>query len=112
MTKPRAVVTDEMAAYAAAAWASGVQQKEVAKQCGYGGPAPICSAIRAFLVKYHPEAACWPVRRYYGIEEIRVPQDGRKALIPAALDAFLQVRAANPSGPRRQWASVSQSNGP
>src|SRR4051812_47795307 len=43
------------AAYAAAQWASGLSQKEIAVSFGYGGAAPVCSAILRFLEVYLPD---------------------------------------------------------
>ena len=36
------------AAYAAAAWASGITQREIAGHFGYSGPALVCGVIAAF----------------------------------------------------------------
>jgi hypothetical protein len=79
--------TEEDAAYAAAAWASGLTQREVARQFGYRTSASICVFIGKFLDCYAP----YPVR--YGVND---PIDdygltygeARKALVPQALKAF------------------------
>lgn len=70
-------ISDQGAAYCAAAWASGTTQKELARQFGYKKSSTICSAIMRFLFKYHDADRVFAA---YG--------DTRKALVPAAIKFY------------------------
>jgi hypothetical protein len=83
-------LTDEDAAYAAAAWASGVKQLEIARQFGKRTPAPVCIAIGQFLDRYSG------FRVRYSTGGFRnspcLTDAARKALVPQSLAAFKVAR--------------------
>jgi hypothetical protein len=113
-TKRRRLSMDD-AAYCAAAWASGEQQKSLAATFGYKKPPPISIAIREFLDAYTPVEAVreavfesvrnseyyrdHPVERQKALETKTVSAanfcgDERKAFVLAALLNFQRTRAA------------------
>ncbi len=102
-------MTDEDAAYCAAAWASGMSQKELAQIFGFKRPPSISAAIHRFVNWYFPSVNCprrypsetmenyeerdgklvWlererPTWHHYG--------DDRKKLIPLAVEEFVYQR--------------------
>jgi hypothetical protein len=80
--------TEEDAAYAAAAWASGSTQIEIARQFGQRRPAGVCIAIARFLERYAGVPVIYTLTRFYD-EHLPVMQgNARKALVPQALQAF------------------------
>jgi hypothetical protein len=85
--------TEEDAAYAAAAWASGSTQIEIARQFGRRTSAPVCSAIGQFLDRYSGWHVRYSTAFYAERPHGRVITDaGRKALVPQALAAFKVAR--------------------
>jgi hypothetical protein len=76
--------TEEDAAYAAAAWASGLTQREVARRFGYRNSTSICVFIGKFLDCYALHAP--------GIDHHLSYIDARKALVPYALEVFKAFR--------------------
>jgi hypothetical protein len=72
-------------AYAAKLWMEGKPQREIAEMLGMSGPAPISTAIRAFLLAYSPAFRADPT------------WNERASFIPAALKAFQKKHGHQPS---------------
>jgi len=79
--------TDEDAAYAAAQWASGILQRDIAVVFGLNAPAMISLKVRRFLAKYAVPDWGFTIDEYYG--------DDRKALVKQALAVFVAQRNLN-----------------
>jgi hypothetical protein len=88
--------TDEDAAYAAAQWASGITQTEIARAFGYRNSAPICSRIAEFIAKYADEPhGVAPPPRGRGRTWVQHPKfqgNGRIPLVKAAIARFVEQR--------------------
>ena len=92
-------ISEQDAAYCAAAWASGTTQKELARQFGYKKAPPVCVAIERFVSKYGSSASPG-----YRVEYGTIPEFGvaRKALVPEAIKVYqriLQLREQERSAP-------------
>lgn len=72
-------------AYAAKLWMEGRPQREIAEMLGMSGPAPISTAIRAFLLEYSPAFRADPT------------WNDRASFIPAALKAFQKKHGHQPN---------------
>ena len=72
-------------AYAAKLWMEGKPQREIAEMLGMSGPAPISTAIRAFLLEYSPAFRADPT------------WNDRASFIPAALKVFQKKHGHQPS---------------
>jgi hypothetical protein len=72
-------------AYAAKLWMEGKPQREIAEMLGMSGPAPISTAIRAFLLAYSPAFRADPT------------WNERASFIPAALKVFQKKHGHQPS---------------
>lgn len=83
-------LSENDAAYCAAAWASGQTQKSLAATFGYKHSAPVCIAIGVFLDKYSGRNVT--DGSYYA------GADGRKALVPAALAQFRATASGEAHG--------------
>lgn len=83
-------MTDEDAAYAAAQWASGIPQHEIALTFGYKGPSTICMAIERFLRKFTPTAVT--NAEIYATGKLVARVEERRAMVPKALQAFKAQR--------------------
>jgi hypothetical protein len=81
--------TDEDRAYAAAQWASGVKQREIAAVFGYKGPAMVCVQIRNFMKKYSGLPVKWT--DLSGDEFIAQGVE-RKAAVKQAIARFVAPR--------------------
>jgi hypothetical protein len=81
-------MTHEDAAYAAAAWASGTTQTELAHQFGYAHPVSISTAIRRFINTWHPRVRR-PRRRTITAS---ISREARKRLVLDALAAYCARR--------------------
>jgi hypothetical protein len=79
-------MTDNDAAYCAAAWASGTTQAELAWQFGYAHQVSISAAIRRFIDAYHPRA-----RRRHSITA-KASREERKQLVFDALAVYCARR--------------------
>ena len=79
--------TDEDAAYAAAQWASGILQRDIAVVFGLKAPSMISLKVRRFLAKYAVPDWGFTIDEYYG--------DDRKALVRQALAVFVAQRELN-----------------
>jgi hypothetical protein len=83
-------MTDEDAAYAAAAWASGTSQTELARQFGYRQAALVSAAIRDFIDAYYPDPGA---RRRRGSVTAGVYNEERKLMVFDALAAYCATRS-------------------
>ena len=83
-------LSDEDAAYAAAQWASGIKQREIAHSFGYKGAAPICIAIEQFLRKFTPDAEINEYPR-----TLAKGGAARRAMVLAALEQFKTRRSSS-----------------
>jgi hypothetical protein len=81
--------TDEDAAFAAAQWASGVKQREIAVIFGYEGSPMIAVKIREFLTKYGALPVLW--RDAEGNDRVATGHE-RKAVVRQALASFVATR--------------------
>ncbi len=81
-------MSEQDAAYCAAAWAGGTSQKELARQFGYKTAAPVCVAIERFVSKYGSSA-----RPEYRVKHGTVLEFGtaRKALVPEAIKVYQRI---------------------
>lgn len=88
-----AYLSDQDACYAAAAWASGAKQRELARQFGHlgsGGGPMICLSIGRFLDRYSGQRVTF----------IELPDGGwrqttasdRKRLVRRAVENYLRLR--------------------
>jgi len=87
MAARKHVWTDEDAAYAAAQWASGILQRDIARVFGLNAPSMISLKVRRFLAKYAVPDWGFTIDEYYG--------DDRKALVRQALAVFVAQRELN-----------------
>ncbi len=92
--------TDEDAAYAAAQWASGVSQKDIAAIFGYANTVMVNVAINRFLMRYNADAAVYVERR--GKYMIKEYGEARKALVKPAIAHFRASR----NGTDKRWPST------
>lgn len=91
------LLSEADAAHAAAQWAAGIPQREIAASFDYKGASAISSAIERFLRKYAPDVTTRPTepsngyRSYGGLYSPgRVEAQGseRLALVASAIAAF------------------------
>jgi len=89
MATRKHIWTDEDAAYAAAQWASGILQRDIARVFGLknGSPSMISLKVRRFLAKYAVPDWGFTIDEYYG--------DDRKALVRQAIAVFVAQRELN-----------------
>jgi hypothetical protein len=87
MATRKHVWTDEDAAYAAAQWASGILQRDIARVFGLNAPSMISLKVRRFLAQYAVPDWGFTIDEYYG--------DDRKALVRQALAVFVAQRNLN-----------------
>jgi len=83
--------TDENAAFAAAQWASGVSQKDIAAIFGCANTVMVNIAINRFLIRYTDAAVYVERRGKYMIKEYG---SARKALVKPAIENFVAARVA------------------
>jgi len=75
--------TEEDSAYAAAQWASGIKQSDIAKAFGHRNAAMVCMKIAEFL-RDNTAADVWQTHFY--------PSERRQLLVKPALARFVQAR--------------------
>jgi hypothetical protein len=83
-------LTEEDAAYAAAAWASGLTQRQIARQFGKRTSASICIAIGQFLDHYSGVQVRYSTGGF--LNSPCLTAAARKALVPQSLAAFKVAR--------------------
>ena len=86
------LLSDQDACYAAAAWASGTRQRELARQFGHfgsGGGSMICLAIGRFVDKYSGVRVTY---RPVGNGWTQTVGVARKALVRGAVENYLRLR--------------------
>lgn len=69
-------MTDAESAQVALYWVCGLRLKEIARRYGKRTAPPICSAIAAFIIKYHPTPPIrvdGGLRHYWGRKSFEVP---------------------------------------
>lgn len=86
--------TEEDAAYAAAQWASGIKQRDIAKVFGHAKSSAICTKIGEFLEKYTEGDE---LERWDGYGRLTWAEH-RKSLIKPAIARFVEARLQRVGG--------------
>lgn len=91
-------MTDEDAAWCAAAWYSGMTQKDIACVMGLSGPPNVSMAIIAFVDAFYPfppREIRYPSDKRHWMDvagKIKITGAQRKELVPAAMATFVRLR--------------------